>query len=449
MKKRILSVLVASAVLFTMVFSIAGCGSNGESAASTTATTTVQSTEATATENAPAEKVTIKMWAQTGTQEAWSKWFKQKVESTYPEITLDISNVPGDNLGIAKLTTTLGTADAPDIIATWSYVTIIPPLAKAGKLLNLSEFYAANRLENSFPKSVDVVKIDNKPYILPFHGLSSPVIYYNKTIFNNLGLNVPKTETDLLDVSAKLRAGGYQPLAIGLKDQWQCSHMMEGLIPRIAGEDKHHKVELGSSQGQTADVKWNDADLVAAFSKVKELNDKKVFIDNVLGVDFAAAKATFTQGKAGMIHSLSVEYPGLKAAMPDDEMGYFYWPTFNSNPSKANGIDSDCYVVNAGTKYKAQVYKVLALLIGDESLAEISKSGMFPSKTDVDPTKVITDPLMQSMYQNKADGYEFGESLMNQDIINARNAAVQDVLAGKKTPQQAADALEKIAAGVR
>jgi raffinose/stachyose/melibiose transport system substrate-binding protein len=445
--KRIISLLIAT--MFIMVFLFTGCGSTGSDANTTSSAAVATPAASTQAEQKPEEKVTIKMWAQTGTQEAWSKWFKAKVEATYPDITLDISNAPGDNLGIAKLTTTLGTNDSPDIVATWSYVTIVPPLAKAGKLLDLTEFYADNKLEGVFPKSGDVVKVDNKVYIVPFHGLTSPVIYYNKGIFDKLGLAVPATEADLLDVSDKLRAGGYQPLAIGLKDQWQCSHMMEGLIPRIAGEDKHHKVELGSSQGQVADIKWNDADMVATFTKVKELNDKKVFIDNVLGVDFNAAKAAFTQEKAGMIHSLSVEYPGLKAAMPDKEIGYFYWPTFNANPSKTSGIDGDCYVVNATTKYKEQVYKVLALLIGDESLGEIAKSGMFPSKTDVDATKIITDPIMQAMYKDKADAYEFGEALMNQDVINARNAAVQDVVAGKKTPQQAADTLEKVAASVR
>lgn len=446
--KKIISSVIAIMVLFVTTFSLAGCGSNSDASQAQSSASVQQQTSQNS--QTPTEKVTIKMWAQTGSQEAWGKWFKSYVEQKYPEITLDISNVPGDSLGIAKLTTTLGTDGAPDIIATWNYVTIIPPLAKAGKLLDLTQFYNDNNLNGKFAKSLDVIKVEGKTYTLPFHGLTSPVIYYNKTIFDKLGLQVPATEADLIDVSSKLRAGGYQPLAIGLKDQWQCSHMMEGLLPRFMGADKHHQVELDSAQGQSADVKWNDAGVAAALAKVKDLNDKKVFIDNVIGVDFNAAKAAFTTGKAGMIHSLSVEYPGLKTAMPDTEIGYFYWPTFDDkNPSKPSVIDSDCYVVNAGTKYKDQVYKVLALLTSDDSLAQIAQSGMFPSKLDVDPTKAFSDPVMQSLYKDKADSYEFGESLMNQDIINARNQAVQDVVVGKKTPQQAADALEKVAASVR
>ena len=49
---------------------------------------------------------------------------------------------------------------------------------------------------------------------------------YNKKIFQELGLSVPKTEQEFLAVLDKIKKNGkYVPLVIGTKDQWESATM--------------------------------------------------------------------------------------------------------------------------------------------------------------------------------------------------------------------------------
>lgn len=61
---------------------------------------------------------------------------------------------------------------------------------------------------------------DESYYILPIE-TQDIYVEYNKTLFDQLGLEVPKTYDELVEVSKTLREKGYAPLFFGGADGWQ------------------------------------------------------------------------------------------------------------------------------------------------------------------------------------------------------------------------------------
>ena len=60
-------------------------------------------------------------------------------------------------------------------------------------------------------------KDDGKIYGIPYATNADGVIY-NKDIFNELGLQIPKTWDEFVDVSNKIKDSGKLPLYLTLKD---------------------------------------------------------------------------------------------------------------------------------------------------------------------------------------------------------------------------------------
>ena len=76
---------------------------------------------------------------------------------------------------------------------------------------------------------------------LPLAGFVSPVIYYNKTQFDALGLKVPTTYEELKDVAAKIRAASKQPLIAGFST-WHLPHFMQAIHARTMAPENFNKL---------------------------------------------------------------------------------------------------------------------------------------------------------------------------------------------------------------
>ncbi|MBV8143090.1 MAG: carbohydrate ABC transporter substrate-binding protein, partial [Verrucomicrobia bacterium] len=85
--------------------------------------------------------------------------------------------------------------------------------------------------------------------------------FYNKAIFKELGLSVPKTESDFLAVLEKVKANGkYIPLVMGTKDQWESATMgYQNIGPTLwDGETGRKDLIKGTA-------KYNGGGFLAAF----------------------------------------------------------------------------------------------------------------------------------------------------------------------------------------
>jgi raffinose/stachyose/melibiose transport system substrate-binding protein len=107
---------------------------------------------------------------------------------------------------------------------------------------------------------------DGAPYCVPVASVLAG-FYYNKAIFDELGLSVPETQADFIDTLQAIKDDGtYTPLALGSADGWQLAYnVLYNIGPNYW---KGEEGRLGLIDGTQ---KLTDPDFVAAFEAVDEL----------------------------------------------------------------------------------------------------------------------------------------------------------------------------------
>ena len=70
--------------------------------------------------------------------------------------------------------------------------------------------------------------IHGKVYIPPTNAQVIPLVYYNKSIFADHGLEAPKTWDELVSIVKRLHAAGVTPMELAGAEPWVCQHAVSG-----------------------------------------------------------------------------------------------------------------------------------------------------------------------------------------------------------------------------
>ena len=171
-----------------------------------------------------ASKVTLTYWnGYTGPNRPAMEALVRKFNATHPNITVQMTITPWDSL-LAKLPSALASGSGPDLMGIdFSY---LPQYAQSGYIMNLTSAYKSGKLAtNYFPKGlVKVLSYKGKFYGAPID-FNPLMMYYNKTLFKNAGLNPnkpPKNWTQwIADIKKTTKHGNGQDqygIALGVHD---------------------------------------------------------------------------------------------------------------------------------------------------------------------------------------------------------------------------------------
>jgi multiple sugar transport system substrate-binding protein/raffinose/stachyose/melibiose transport system substrate-binding protein len=298
MKKMLISLLLIS----ILAMALAACGSPQateapkptEKPAAAEATKAPEATEAPAPTEAPKEEpkedVTITMMVFESpalTAEHWDKAIATVLEGLPDYIHVEKITTPNlDRDGYAKQLQATG--QFPDI----PFAVTISDFAAAGLLAPFDEDY----LEENFVLP-DASKTDGFAYHPPKGAQIIPFVYYNKDIFNEVGVEVPKTYSEFVEVSKKIKDAGYTPILMCGAEPWCASFPAAALFSADVFGDNPDWMK----QRKAGEVHFADDNVVAAFQKLQDWVDEGI-IDSgeALGTDFQTANQAFYDGEAAM-----------------------------------------------------------------------------------------------------------------------------------------------------
>ena len=299
------------------------------------------------------------------------------------KVKVKLVEVPGDSYQ-NKLNAVMSSPNAPDLLYNWGGGSI-QPFVDAGELLDLTPYLTQDAsFKSSFlPSVLAAGALDGKNYGIPMRGMQPVVLFYNKTLFAQNGLQAPTTWAALQTAITTLKAKNVIPVALGGADAWTDQMWLEELLDRIAGPSVFQKIAGGDSSA------WGDPGVLKAAQTAKQLIDDGAFGKTFTATSYTnnAAPTLLGTGKAAMQLMGSWDYSNQLANHKDfatKDEGWVNFPTVNGgtgNAADVVGNPTNYWSVNAHTKNKDAAIAFLKSMAASDYANKLVANGDVPATT--------------------------------------------------------------------
>ncbi len=283
---------------------------------------------------------------------------------------------------------------------------------------------------------------DDGVYIIPIESQIINILY-NTKIFEKLGLSVPTTWQELIDVSKALTDNGYAPLYFGGSDGWQHVNMFLMLATQFG--DQVYAAQDGTG-------KWTDENLVKAMEAYKSMyTDGIMQVGALSNNSYPDGVNLFTAGKVGMMALGSWWWQEYTAPTPvplvaDWSFDSFYLPacTDGATASPAIGGMDFGYGISKSCKDPDAAWKVLSsFAAGAANQQAINDLNNLPAFKGIAPQGDIDAKIKAQIeaYSAKLDDAK-NQRIASPEIENALQNALQGVAAGQLEPLAALEQIQ-------
>lgn len=266
--------------------------------------------------------------------QAWA----DAVTAANPQYKYEINVIADANQYRQVIKTKIAAGDPADIMfgAARDYLDMI----EAG---NVADISAAPFLSNFSDDVLEGSTFDNKVYGIPVD-MGLIMVFYNKDIFAENNLSVPKTYAEFLQICQTLKDKGVNPLALGFKDAWTAGvdFMMEWYM--MLDKDPNMFKDVMDGTKKFADYPM--------FKRGMERSRERFAMatGNPFGTGNDDSVQMFASGKAAMLPNGSWSISTVRDLNPDGNFGLFMLPADNEADTRARLFTDDCFMISANTK---------------------------------------------------------------------------------------------------
>ena len=172
--------------------------------------------------------------------------------------------------------------------------------------------------------------------------------FYNKAMFEELGLEEPQTWDEFLDVADALEGSGVDALTLPGSQSWIILRYVGNSIFRDLGPDALKAVAEG-------DAKLTDPEYVAAIERIAELKD--YFGEGTSTMDMQTSTSQLLTGKAGMMYNGTWMLADINNAelnpLGPDAFGFMPFPAVEGGKGDINQYPAN---TGAATAFSAPLY---------------------------------------------------------------------------------------------
>jgi len=245
-------------------------------------------------------------------------------EGEHPEIHVLVNSLEPDAYKTV-IRVGLGSASPPDIFFVWDGEWL-RNFVRAGAVLDLTPYMDADdmRWRRCFlPQGLRYFTYRRRVWGVPYL-LQCTFFLYNKNIFAQQGLQVPKTWPELLEVVRRLRQAGIVPIALGNQQRWPAHHFPGVLWQRLMGEARCEANYDPLGPGQYAEREW-----VRGLDMFSELLRLGAFNEAPNATTRESARALFYSGRAAMFYTGTWDFARLGSGGEAPPEFWDAWDFFN------------------------------------------------------------------------------------------------------------------------
>ncbi|HKT55422.1 MAG TPA: extracellular solute-binding protein [Microbacterium sp.] len=380
--------------------------------------------------------VTLTVWQNSTTGPGQQYWMDaaSAFHKLHPDITVKVQSIQNEQLD-GKLQTALNSGNGPDVFLQRGGGKMAA-MVKAGQVLDLTGSLSAETRTSVGAGAIKAESIDGKVYAMPLDVLPEG-IFYSKNLFSKAGITqTPTTMDELNTANAALKKSGVTPVAVGAKDAWPAAHWYYNFALRLCSEK--------TLDDTAKTLNFSDPCWTAAGEQLKQFAATQPFQPGFLTTSAQQGAGS----SAGLVanHKASMELmggwdPGVIASLTPDQkpladLAWFPFPTVSGGQGDPAAIMGgvDGYSCSA-TAPKKECAEFLNFLVTTPQQEAYYKAFNSPP-VNLDAQKVVTEPYLQQLLAayNKAPYVsQYLDTLYGQNVGNALNVAIVNLLAGKGT----------------
>jgi raffinose/stachyose/melibiose transport system substrate-binding protein len=367
-------------------------------------------------------------------------------EDANPGVTVEVQSVQNEDMD-GRLQTALNSGDAPDIFMARGGGKLAD-VVSAGQVMDITDGITDDVAAAIGEGALSAFTIDGGLYGMPTAVLPGG-LYYSQDLFEQAGISeTPATMEDLVAATEALKEIGVAPIALGANDAWPAAHWYYFFALRACSQET---LDTAAESMEFEDPCWIEAgEELEAFAATDPFNRGFLTTSAQQG---ASSSAGLLANKQAAMELMGAWNPGVIASLtPDQEplpdLGWFPFPAVEGGAgdpaAMMGGVDGYSCWVNAPAEcvdflnfYMQQEYQ--------EGYAEAFVT--LPASQEAQ--SVVTEPALQQLleaYNEAPYVMVWLDTLYGQNVGNALNQAVVELLAGRGSPESIVSALSDAAA---
>lgn len=437
-----------------LAVSLAACGStknNGDSGsnASPAASSPATSSPAASADNGGSkEKVTITFQNiypdPTEPKYKMVRKLVEQYESEHPNVKIELDSLNTDQQKL-KLKTQAASKEMPDITVV-NPAAQMQPFVDADLFVPLNEMVEKNGLKGTFQEGIlDYYTFNNNLYALP-DGNNIALVYYNKSLFNQAGVQVPTTFEEMVEAVKTLKAKGITPIAIGEKDSWTGSFLFMNILLRTNNGPGFLKEVLDGKKT------FEDPAFTEAADAFQDLVQAGAFQEGATSFDYNAGENLFKTGKSAMYFMgswlMAIETSDVSK---DGNVGVFKFPTVGGkgDPNQFMLAPGSAFAVSKDSKHLEETLDFLNFFMLNYPKEMFTQKGAIGLAQTVEgdfKAAGYSDMAMEvtNMFKDVKGGDLAFDNTMNPGTAQVHLSSIQNLFVAKKA---AADVAKEHQAG--
>ncbi|MCY1139136.1 extracellular solute-binding protein [Actinoplanes sp. Pm04-4] len=232
--------------------------------------------------------------------------------------------------------------------------------------------------------SFGAATVNGKIYALPVETVQPIVLFYNKKVFEKVGVQPPQSWGEIMALVPKFNAAKIAPFSLGGQSRWTNMMWLEFLLDRTAGSEVFDRVFAGEKDA------WSDPAVLDMLTKIQDLVKANGFQKGFSSTtaDSNADQALLYTGKAAMMLHGSWSY-GIQVSnggnfVKDGGLGWMNFPAVEGGKGDpSNTVGNPGQYLSISSKATAEAKDVAkkffsTTLVDDDEKAGWVKSGGVP-----------------------------------------------------------------------
>lgn len=292
--------------------------------------------------------------------------------------------------------------------------------------------------------------------MIPTTITASHVMYVNKGMLDEMGLEIPTTYEELVAMVPTLRQAGKNVVLMGAQDDWVIqSCLFSMIVGRLVGDEKMDEIIAG-------EAKFTDPEFVNALKFYRRLYDDGILNRRIMNTTYGEVNGLFAAGRAPFLidgdwktgNFLTDPTTG-EALIPVDKQDQFVITVFPAIPGEiAENAMSTSIVAGVGYGMNANIpagsakeeaaWELLKWLNGVEAQTlRLETGGTTPSRVDV--TSDNLEPLVQErlrVYGKIGNGTYVLDNVLAGDVYGPLNVGLQEIGLELATAEEVAEKVQ-------